>query len=418
MIICEYTMNPALPRLPLQGRAGLKERKGGVKKIVILGSTGSVGTSALQVIARHKNAFKVVGLTAQTNTGLLARQTNRFKPRLIALGDISGYKDLKRALKSPQRVLLGVEGIADIASMKEADIVLVAISGRGALGPLLSAIRAKKTVALANKESIVSAGKIIMKIARGRDVKIIPIDSEHSSIFQCLNGRDASNINKIFLMGTGGPLKNVSKSIFHKLSPSRILSHPVWKMGKKISVDSATMMNKGLEAIEASYLFDMDISKIEVLFHPEALIHSMVEFADGNIIANLFYPDMRIPIFYALSYPKRVRSFLPGLDFSKIKNMSFQKPNRRKFPALELCFNAARRDGTYPACLTSANEEAVKLYLEGRISFTGIVATVAKVFSRHKSVKTPSLDDITGAEEWAEEEVNKHITYGAKRHKL
>jgi len=378
-----------------------------MKKIAILGSTGSVGTSALRVIARHKDAFKVVGLTAGTNTELLAKQTNRFKPRLIAIGDISEYNNLKRAFSSPQKILKGAEGICEIASMKEADIVLVAISGRGALAGLLSAIRAKKTVALANKESVVSAGKIIMNLARSRGVKIIPVDSEHSSIFQCLNGRDTGSISKIFLMGTGGPLKNVSKSIFDKLSPSRILTHPVWKMGKKISVDSATMMNKGLEAIEASRLFDIDISKIEVLFHPEALIHSMVEFADGNIIANLFYPDMRIPIFYALSYPKRIKSFLPGLDFSKIKNISFQKPNHRKFPALDICFNAARRDGTYPACLTSANEEAVKLYLEGRINFTGIVAMVARVLARHKSINSPSLDDIIGAECWAKEEVKR-----------
>ena len=376
-----------------------------MKKVVILGSTGSVGRNALRVIAGQKNAFKVVGLSAHSNAGLLAGQANRFRPRLLALGDISQYNELKRALKRPKTVLKGIEGISEIASMKEADIVLVAISGTPAILPLISAIRAKKQIALANKESIVSAGRIIMNMARTRNVKIIPVDSEHNSIFQCINGRDKRDINKIFLMGTGGPLKDVSKNIFNRLKPSRILAHPVWKMGKKISVDSATMMNKGLEVIEASHLFNADVSKIEVLLHPEAIIHSMVEFTDHNIIANLFYPDMRLPISYALNYPERPASRLPGVDFSKLKNISFQTPNRRKFPALGLCYEVAKKGGTYPACLNSANEEAVKLYLERKLAFTGIADIVKKVLSRHKNIAQPSLDEIFYVDKWAKEEV-------------
>ena len=378
-----------------------------MKKVVILGSTGSVGRNALGVIAKNKDAFKVVGLAAHKNVKLLARQAKRFKPRLLALGDDSQYNNLKHELKKPQKILKGAEGIQEIASMPEADIILVAISGTSGILPVISAIKAKKQIVLANKESIVSAGEIIMSMARSRRVEIIPVDSEHNSIFQCIKEEKKRDINKIFLMGTGGPLKDVSKSIFNKLKASRILAHPVWRMGKKISVDSATMMNKGLEVIEASHLFGMEVSMIKVLLHPEAIIHSMVELTDGNIIANLFYPDMRIPISYALNYPRRIPSKLPKINFSKIKNISFQMPNNKKFPALELCYKAARRRGTYPACLNSANEEAVKLYLKGKISFTGIVSTVKKVLSRHKNIVAPSLDEILYVDKWAKEEVKR-----------
>jgi len=378
-----------------------------MKKVVILGSTGSVGVNALKVIASHKNDFKVVGLTANKNVTLLAKQTARFKPRLIALGDIAKYGKLKKELKQPQKVLRGIEGISEIASMKEADIVLVAMSGTSAILPLISAIKTKKRIALANKEAIVSAGDMIMSMARSRGTEIIPVDSEHNSIFQCIEGEDKESIRKIFLMGSGGPLKNVSKSIFDKLNPSKILSHPVWKMGKKISVDSATMMNKGLEVIEASKLFGIDVSKIEVLLHPKAIIHSMVEFADGNITANLFYPDMRMPIFHAFSYPKRITSRIPRLNFDKIKSMSFEKPDTRKFPTLKLCYRAVKTGGTYPACLNSANEEAVDLYLKGKITFTKISELIEKVLKHHKNIKHPSIDEILYVDGWAKEEVKR-----------
>jgi len=378
-----------------------------MKRIAILGSTGSVGQSALQVISRHKGSFRVVGLTANRNAELLARQANRFKPRLLALGDVSRYNKLKRALKETRKVLKGSEGVSEVASMPDADIVLVAVSGTSGIAPLISAIRAKKKIALANKESLVSAGSIIMNMARSRGVQIIPVDSEHNSIFQCINERDKTAINKIFLMGSGGPLKNVPKGVFDRLKPLQVLAHPVWKMGKKISVDSATMMNKGLEVIEASHLFGISTSKIEVLFHPEAIIHSMVEFTDGNIIANLFYPDMKVPIFYAFNYPKRVKSRLRRIDFSKIRNISFQEPDPRKFPALEICYEAAKKGGTYPACLNGADEEAVRLYLEGKIKFTAIVSIVEKVLSRHRSIKAPSLNEILSVNSQTTEEVRR-----------
>ncbi len=378
-----------------------------MKRIAILGSTGSVGRSALGVISGHKSAFRVVGLTANRNIELLARQAKRFNPRLLALGDISRYGALKKALKDPRKVLKGLDGVSEVASMPDADIIVVALSGASALLPLISAIRAKKTIALANKESVVAAGPIIMGMARSRGAKIVPIDSEHNSIFQCMNEKDKAAVSKIFLMGTGGPLKNVPKNLFEKLKRRQVLAHPVWKMGKKISVDSATMMNKGLEVIEASHLFGVSTSKIEVLLHPEAIIHSMVEFTDGNIIANLFHPDMKVPILYALNYPERSESRIRRLDFSKIKNISFQKPNVENFPALGLCYRMAKKGGTYPACLTGANEEAVRLYLEGKIKFTAIVSVVEKILSRHKNIKNPSLDEILHTDKEAKEEVRK-----------
>jgi len=381
-----------------------------MKKVAILGSTGSVGQNALRVIGAHGDKFRVVGLSAGKNAKLLARQAKKFRPRLLALKDISRYGELKRGLGRPGKVLTGTEGISEIASMREADIVVVAMSGTESIMPVISAIRAKKVIALANKESIVSAGRIITDMARTRGARIIPVDSEHSSIFQCIDGKDAGEIHRVFLMGSGGPLKNVRPGMFDRLKPSRILSHPVWKMGKKITVDSATMMNKGLEVIEASFLFALAVSKIEVLLHPEAIIHSMVEFTDGNVMANLYYPDMRFPLFYALSYPKRPRSRLPRIKFSGGKKISFEKPDTKKFPALELCYRAAKKGGTYPACLNAANEEAVRLYLEGKLNFTGITKTVGKMFARHKKVACPSLDEILAVDRGTKEEVRRLCT--------
>ncbi len=378
-----------------------------MKKIAILGSTGSVGTSALDVIARHKNDFRIVGLTAHSNTRLFARQINRFKPLLAAIGNDEKYQELKHGLKRPKKILKGIEGIEKIASMKEADIIVIAISGMQAILPIISAIKSGKIIALANKEAIVSAGNMIMSMARTRRSMIIPVDSEHSSIFQCLRGEEKKDIKKIFLMGSGGPLKDISRNLFSRLKPKRVLMHPVWKMGKKITVDSATMMNKGLEVIEAHYLFDIGISRIKVLFHPEALLHSLVEFTDGNVMANMFHPDMRIPIFYALNYPERKPTKLPKINFSKLQNMTFQIPDHKKFPALGLSYHALKKGGTYPACLNSANEEAVKFYLRGKIKFTGIVDIVARVLSRHKSVKEPSLDEIFHVDKWARKEANQ-----------
>jgi len=379
-----------------------------MKKIAILGSTGSVGTSALEVIRRHPESFKVVGLTARTNASLLARQARKFKPRLTAIADVSQYNRLRSSLGSHIKVMCGDIAISEVASMKEADIVLLATSGTSAITPLIEAIKSKKRIALANKESIVSAGNIIKRLSKKNKSEIIPVDSEHSSIFQCLRGETKKAIDKIYLMGSGGPLKDVSQKDFSSLKPKKVLKHPVWKMGRKITIDSATMMNKGLEVIEASYLFDMDISKIEILLHPEALIHSMVSYKDGNIMANLFYPDMKIPIHFAFSYPNRKLARLPVLDISKVKTLSFKKPDKVKFPAINLCYEAARSGGTYPACLNAANEEAVFCFLNRMICFTDIVRIVKKVLKKHKGIKNPNIRDIFLVDAWAKEEVKRY----------
>ncbi|MBL7158383.1 MAG: 1-deoxy-D-xylulose-5-phosphate reductoisomerase [Candidatus Omnitrophica bacterium] len=378
-----------------------------MKKIVILGSTGSVGTSALDIISRHRDLFTVVGLSAQKNVGLLAKQIKRFKPRFAAIGDESKYNELKKLLKTPKKILLGPGGIEELASMKEADIVVVAISGISAALPILSAIKAGKQIALSNKEAIVSAGPIIKSMAKTHGVKIIPVDSEHNSIFRCLEGRKKECVAKLYLMGTGGPLRKVSKSMFGKFSQARILAHPVWKMGKKISVDSATMMNKGLELIEAHYLFGTEIKKIEILFHPEAIIHGMVEMKDGSVFAHMFIPDMRFPIMHALCYPDVIQSRLPRIDFPDLGNFSFEKPNMKKFPALRLSYDAVKKGGTYPAALNSANEEAVRLYLGGRIKFMKIIDIIEKVVTRHKTIKNPSIDQILHVAGWAKNETRR-----------
>ena len=380
-----------------------------MKKIVILGSTGSVGKSALDVVEKHKNSFRVLALTAHTNAELLAKQAKHFNAGFVGMADPSASCKLRGILKKTCKVFSGAEGIKEIAGLKEADMVLVAISGTSAIGPLIASIKAGKRIALANKESIVSAGKIIIDMAKRYGADIIPVDSEHSSIFQCIRKEDKRKIRRIFLMGSGGPLKDVPKSLFKGLTLPEVLKHPVWKMGRKITVDSATMMNKGLEAIEASRLFGIDISEISILLHPEAAIHSMVEFKDGNVMANLFYPDMRIPIFYAFTYPDRQTAHLPRLNLSRIREMTFRRPDKKKFPAIETCYEAAKRGGTLTACLNSANEEAVRLYLEGKIGFTNIAKFVKSAMKRHRVISNPSLSQIFSVDAWAKEEVRNMV---------
>lgn len=378
-----------------------------MKRIVILGSTGSVGRNAIRVVEEHKGLFRIVGLAAGSNVNLLSRQIESFKVPVAAIGETAKCAELKRLLKRPCKVLAGISGLNELASMENADTILIAMSGISALLPTISAVRAGKKIALANKECIVSAGCIIMNLAKRYASRIVPVDSEHSAIFQCLEGRDINSIKNIILLGSGGPLKDVKESLFDRLRPPHILSHPVWKMGKKITVDSATMMNKGLEVIEASVFFNINVSKIKVLIHPEAIIHSMVELIDGNIVANLFYPDMRIPIFYAFTYPERKRSTLPELNFREFNKITFQEPDTKKFPALSLCYDVAKRGGTYPVCLNSANEEAVKLYINGRIRFTDIVAFVKKAVSRHKNTRRPSIDQILEVDRITREYIRK-----------
>lgn len=379
----------------------------GVKNVVILGSTGSIGINTLNVIESLKGKFKVVGLTAYNNVDFLHKQIKKFSPLYVAVG-AGGISYLRKHLSKKDVQILNVDSEIDyIVSRPEVDIVLIAMRGSGALGPFLSAVRCGKTVAPANKEALVIAGDIIMAEAKKYKAAVIPIDSEQSAIFQCLEGRNKSELKKIYLTASGGPLLNVPKEKFDQLSVQEILRHPRWKMGKKITVDSATLMNKGFEVIEAKRLFGVDVKRINVVIHQEALIHSMVEFRDGSILAQMGVPDMRLPIQYALTYPHRYKSGVASMDFSKLKQLTFAQVNRRKFPALDLCFHAAEKSGTLPAVLNAADEEAVDAFLTGRLSFSGIYKVVEKVVLKHTMIPKPALDQILAADQWAREEAKR-----------
>ena len=381
----------------------------GLKKVVILGSTGSIGINTLKVIERFPDKFKVVGLTAYNNFKLLAKQIAKFSPTHIAVSE-KGIKHFrKQSLLHKTRILNVSEDLEQLVTLKGVDIVVIAMRGSAALKPFLSAVRAGKMVVPANKEALVVAGDLLMREARRNKATIVPIDSEQSAIFQCLQGKDRSELKKIFLTASGGALLNVRKSQFDKLTIRQILKHPRWKMGEKITVDSAMLMNKGFEVIETMVLFQLDVKQIEVVIHPEAIIHSMAEFRDGSIIAQLGVADMRLPIQYALTYPQRLKSGLGGVDFFKLKQLTFQKPDLNKFPALSLAIYVGHRGGTYPSVLNAADEEAVEAFLSQKIRFSDIYKIVENVVHRHRSIKKPTLKSIMAADAWAREEAKRLI---------
>lgn len=376
-------------------------------RIALLGSTGSIGVNALKVISSLRDRFEITALSADSNIKALSDQARSFDPKVLCVRDAALAGKLRTSAPSGIMILNGADGLEEIVSRKDVDIVIFAISGSSCITALMRAIGNRKRIALANKESLVSAGAVVMPLAKKNRVSIIPVDSEHSAIFQCLEGK-RSFLNKIYLTATGGPLLGIPKGRFDSLPRKFILNHPKWKMGSKISVDSATMMNKGLEVIEARWLFDIDEGNIDVLVHPEAAVHSMIELMDGTVFAQISLPDMRLPIQYAITYPERLRTKVGFLDFSKIKNLSFRKPDLDKFPCLRLAREALKDDGTYPAVLNAADEEAVRSYLKGKIKFSRIPAVIEKVLERHKrAVKKPSIGDIIGAESWAREETAK-----------
>jgi len=376
-----------------------------MKKIVLLGSTGSVGRSVIDVVRSYPGRFRIIAISSNENVTLLAEQAEEVKPEVVAIGSKNLYPDLKKKVRGEAKIRAGEEALREIAGDERADIVVIAISGTAALMPLVSALEAGRTVALASKEPVVSAGKIILDIVKRGSARILPVDSEHSAILQCLAGRDSREVENLYITGSGGPLKDKVEEEFDRLSVDEILAHPKWNMGKKITVDSATMMNKGLEVIEARWLFDMPLDKIKVVIHPEAIIHSMVEFIDGTVSAGLFCPDMRFPILKALAYPEIIPSNFSRIDFSSIGNLSFTELDTKRFPAYEMAREALRAGGTMPAVLNSSNEAAVKLFLEGKIKFTHIVKKVRQAVDKHKVNMDPSLEDIIEAERWAFEEV-------------
>lgn len=378
------------------------------KNVVILGSTGSIGVNALKVIERFPKRFNVVGLSAYNNVKLLESQIRKFKPGHVAVLP-KGLSHLKKQVSGKTRFYNVEEDLGQLAALKNVDIVVIAMRGSAALNPFLSAIRAGKTVAPANKEALVVAGDILIKEAIRHKARIIPIDSEQSAIFQSLEGRDPRDLRKVLLTASGGALLNVPQSRFDRLTVRQILNHPRWKMGRKITVDSATLMNKGFEIIEAKVLFQLSIDQIQVVVHPEAIIHSMVEFKDGSIIAQLSVTDMRLPIQYALTYPERLKSGLKPVDLFALKQFHFQKPDTKKFPALELCIHVGRKGGTLPSVLNAADEVAVEAFLNKRIKFSDIYRIVEKVVSRHKIVKKPNLKHIGLADQWARQEAEQFI---------
>lgn len=369
---------------------------GRIKQVAILGSTGSIGRQTLEVISTHPDHFSVIALAAGKNQSLLTRQISRFKPKFVHLQE--------KGISLGKVKLLSME---EIASHPEVDIVVVATSGSWGLRPTLAAIEAGKQVALANKESLVMAGEIITARAKKAGLRIRPIDSEHSAIWQCLEG-EKTKPSKIILTASGGPFYNYSRARLSQVTPAQALKHPSWRMGEKVTIDSATLMNKGLEVIEAHWLFEMPIDKINVLIHPQSIIHSMVEFSDGSVKAQLGYPDMRLPISYALSYPERLDNpKLPRLDWAKIRELTFQAPDPKTFPCLGLAIDAGRRGGTYPAVLCGADEAAVSLFLSGKIRFTDIPRLIARALNDHKPASQPTLEEILEAESWAKEKVRQ-----------
>jgi 1-deoxy-D-xylulose-5-phosphate reductoisomerase len=371
------------------------------KGVTILGATGSVGTSALAVVNALREHFFVVGLTANTNASLLKELIERFHPRYAALADEKQAEALR--MECPETTVLGgEEGIAAVAAAPEAEVVLSAIVGATGLLPVLTALEKKKTVALANKEPLVMAGSIMTDLAEERGALLLPVDSEHSAIFQCLCGNRNQKVHKLILTASGGPFYN-KKIDFADITPEQALAHPTWRMGAKISVDSATLMNKGLEVIEAHWLFGVDVENIEVVIHPTSTVHSMVEFVDGSLIAQLSQNDMRLPIQYALTYPERLPSEVKRLDLTRISPLEFFPPRFDDFPCLRLACEAGKIGGTMPAVLNAANEVAVEEFLQQRLNFRDIPALIEHVMADHVTVDNPSLDDILSADRWARE---------------
>lgn len=373
-----------------------------MKKVCILGSTGSIGTQTIDVIS-HLQDVEIIGLSAGSNIELLEEQIEKVNPSKVAVMNADRAKELAKKLKGKKiqtEVLVGMEGLITIATMEEAEIIVTSVVGMVGLRPTVEAIKAGKDIALANKETLVTAGELIMPLAKEYGVAIYPVDSEHSAIFQCLQGNKHTSIEKIILTASGGPFRGRTKEDLEQVTLEDALKHPNWSMGQKITIDSATLMNKGLEVIEAKWLFDIDLKDIEVVVHPQSIIHSMVQYQDGSYIAQLGQPDMRVPIQYALTYPARVKATYPRLDFSQMKDFTFEEPDTKTFRCLQLAYDALLAGGTMPTVLNAANEEAVELFLNKQIQFKDIPLLIEKVMKHHQCKKAQTIDDILETEIW------------------
>ena len=369
-----------------------------MRKISILGSTGSIGTQTLEVV-ENLGDIRVAAITGNKNIALLEKQARKFQPELVAVMDAENAKALQSRLSDTKiRIVSGMDGLVEAATYEDVDTVVTSVVGNVGLQPTFAAIRAGKNIALANKETLVSAGQLVMDFAKQHHVRIYPVDSEHSAIFQSLQGNAGNRISRILLTASGGPFQSKKREELEHVTAADALAHPNWHMGKKITIDSATLMNKGLEVMEAKWLFDVDIDQIEVLVHPQSIVHSMVEFCDGVVLAQLGTPDMRLPIRYAMTYPKRGENPAPPLDLLNSPPLTFMEPDREVFPCLRLAEEAAEQGGTACAILNGANEEAVRLFLEQKIGFYDISDLVAEVRAMVPTVQSPSLENILTAD--------------------
>jgi 1-deoxy-D-xylulose-5-phosphate reductoisomerase len=399
------------------------------KRVVVLGATGSIGESALKVAHDIPERMEVVGLAANSNAKKLAAQANAVRPKAVCLVEESKISELRGLLEYEPQIFSGESGLVEIACLDDAEMVLVAVVGTGGLRPALAAIEAGKDLAVASKEILVMAGEIVMDAAARRNVQVLPVDSEHNAIFQCLDGqrkrpttdsenfreqgvqRPTSNdeVRRLILTASGGPFRETPAGGFESITVERALRHPTWNMGPKITIDSATLFNKGLEMIEAHWLFGVEMKRVEVVIHPQSIVHSMVEFADGSVLAQLSHSDMCFPIQYAVTWPERVPNSLPPLDFGKLRQLEFATPRYEDFPALNLARRAGETGGTLPAVLNAANEVAVSAFLDRRISFPRIWQMVEQVMNRHTSVAHPDLDAILRADQWARAEASAAV---------
>jgi len=396
------------------------------KRVVLLGATGSIGDSALKVAHDIPDRMEIVGVAANSNAEKLAAAANRVRAKAVCLVDESKIDILRGALEYQPEIFAGEKGLCEIAAMADADMVLIAIVGTGGLRPALAAIEAGKDLAVASKEILVMAGEAVTEAAQRRGVKILPVDSEHNAIFQCLQGRrglsapnsrgaeaaptfQSSDVRRIILTASGGPFRELPATDFESITVEQALKHPTWNMGPKITIDSATLFNKGLEMIEAHWLFGVEMNRVEVVIHPQSIVHSMVEFADGSTLAQLSYSDMCFPIQYAVTWPERVPNSLPPLDFGKLSKLEFATPRYDDFPALNLARQAGETGGTLPAVMNAANEIAVAAFLDRQVRFPQIWRMVEEVMNRHTNVAHPNLDAILRADQWAREEARRLV---------
>ncbi|MGH7953154.1 MAG: 1-deoxy-D-xylulose-5-phosphate reductoisomerase [Limisphaerales bacterium] len=375
-----------------------------MKNVVLLGSTGSIGTSTVKVAEDLPDRIRLLGLGAGNNFDLLLEQTRKHRPEAISIFDPAKARELQNALATSTKVFSGPDGLIQLATLPAADIVLIAIVGTAGLKPALAAIRAGKDIAVASKEILVMAGEIVMREAHKHGVRVLAVDSEHSAIFQCLDGKPSSSVRKLWLTASGGPFRDKilwPKEKFSEITVERALKHPSWVMGRKVTIDSATLFNKGLEMIEARWLFDIEMPRVGIVVHPQSIVHSMVEFVDGSLLAQLSTPDMCLPIQYALTYPDRAASDRVQTNFAKLGQLTFEEPDVERFPSIELARRAGDIGGTLPAVLNAANEIAVEVFVNRKIAFTQITETVRRVMDAHKIISYPTLEQILEADSWA-----------------